>query len=401
MANEVIEKLVAELGFNVDNKDLNNFQNGISSAVTNLKRMGLVVAGTVGGLATIGKSSSNSAENIGILATNMHLTTDEFQRLKNTFESQNLDTSILYELQTELNAVNQGFGLSDRLAKGLSFLPSNTLYEGITLVELLKNIQEGVQSLESPIQYKVFDSFKFEQYKLRSDLISGKLDLSELDIPIFSDAQIQEAREINTIYRETILQLRALKNEFASFIPTKEIFLGLQSIVTTSASILQEYSTDISRIFNNLGNAINIASTNIVETMKRLTEAFFTIYNFWEKVANNSYKRVRNFIYDKLNFNDDLGILDNLTYTNSDKLYNPLNNDYFTDDAVKNLQLTETAQILAKLKENDNRQNAINNNITIDVKTQPNADNRGIANAINDEFERLLATDNLNPVVLK
>lgn len=77
----VVERLVAELGFKIETKKLENFRDKVDGLKTSIRKISTVAAGTAAGLFALTKVGSNQAERLGYLAKQAGITIEAYQEL--------------------------------------------------------------------------------------------------------------------------------------------------------------------------------------------------------------------------------------------------------------------------------------------------------------------------------
>lgn len=243
MANGVIERLVAQLGFEIDSKDLDKFQDSLKSATQGINRLAAAGAVLVASAGAIVRSVASSTREQEKMADRIGTTVRELQVLRNTADlaGESAD-GMAASLETITKALqDSGSGLSDAWSGfarlGIELHDANG--EMRSSADLIEDIIKKGASVppelfrlaasEIGLDATMFENFinmgidEFRRFNAEAEKLT----------PQISDETIATYRELDTAVAALRLEFRALRDEISHELAESalEVARGILEIV--------------------------------------------------------------------------------------------------------------------------------------------------------------------------
>lgn len=312
--NSPVERLVAELGFQVDDKQLNNFQSKLTNVAKTLRRIGAVASGASVALGALTNKTASQNFELSKLARNLDVNFNELKVYSNAFdiagESSDAFKNSLVELEDVISAVNlrggKGFETQATQIKRLGLSVKNQNGELKNSLDLFLEIAEAVEKIQNTdlqkeilaglnIPRELADFIRFEGVAELERFV----ELSRQATPFITDDDLERQKQATENFRLLKLNLNALRESLSNIFTgvfadavgrLNDLTVTLSDFFKTNEQAFREFVESVREIFGILIDTIVFAINTIT-----------TATNFVKGLLNNqtpelSDPKVRGFV---------------------------------------------------------------------------------------------------------
>lgn len=353
MATQIIEKLVAELGFQINDKQLNTFDEKLKNIQTSMKRIAGVGTLVISAIAGITKASANSAERIVKTSDRVNIATKDYQTLSNAITLAGESTSSLDSALDSLSKKAKDARIGDKGAIAgfkLLSITGRELNEELTssdkllfrVAEQLKNLKDNTLRRQVLTNLGIDETFGKFLEKGEENLKSF-IKEAEKTTFIFDDEAIKRLDDVNKGYRDLAANVKSLRDQLAvELAPAASRFLDiLNSIAGSAREIISEAETYPAA--KDPINAVSNLSKGIFDQLNAFSAGFANktrgIIGSAINVASDSFDNARSYLTGASTIDNSRNEKNQITNNVTINIQNADNANEIADEIVTTLDL--------------------------------------------------------------
>jgi hypothetical protein len=288
----IIERLVAELSFQVNDKQLEKFNDKLESTKINFKKIGAAATVLTASITAVGRSFSQNAFNVAKISDRANIETKNYQNLAAALEiggesARSLD-SALVSLADISRDVSISAGLNPRGAAGLARLQINIRDlngELKTSDRLLLDVANRIQKLPDALARLALSDLGIDDSLgqfIRNEGVEGlsqRIEESRASVRFFTESEIESAKQLNKQYELLKKNLSSLKDTVGSLVTPglTKILEGLNAVTTNvrnAIDALRSLFTLLPDLFSFLNADFTKFASSVTDTLKNLVPDF-------------------------------------------------------------------------------------------------------------------------------